>query len=358
MCTMSKFDVHDMHSSSAILAQCMCSQCMCCSAHAMSSCIGWLLFLCACWFPSLVGCTLDISYEEASIIRLCNRHIDIDTRAALGWISDDDIVNSLRVPRYKQWGDLFCGTGGIGAGMRRIGLTRGTSLDYLLDPHNMDILSPSGWASHIQACLAIVVFGLCFMAPPCSSFVWMSVGTTKRSTKKPKGNCKLECVRNANEIVRRTVVLMKLCTFRRVQWVVEQPMTSSLWHLPCVANFFKSEPMIHNLPLRRCFLWMGAFATADDKYKIPKPTVLYGISPMLQKLQTEKPAPMGGSIIVRTTMKWVIVNGKKKRVWRISGHHKLMKASAAYPRAFCDTVAFRFEITFTKACSAVAAGLI
>lgn len=346
------------HESSAIVAQCMCSPCMCCSAHMMLSCIGWLLLLCACWSPSLSGRTLDISHEEASTLRLCNQQIDIDTRAALGRTEDADIIDSLRKPRLKQWGYLFCGTGGIGASLLRRGFTQGTSLDLLLDPHSMNTLTPMGWALYIQVCLAIVVFGLCFLAPPCSSFVWMSVGTAMRSRRKPKGNCQLECVRNANEIVRRTVVLMKLCTLRKVQWVCEQPMTSSLWHLPCVVKFFNSEPKIHNLSLRRCFLWIRAYATADCKYKIPKPTVLYGISPMLQILQTNKPAPMGGSIIRRTTMKWVLINGRKKKVWRITGHPTLMKASAAYPRAFCDAVSCQFNTTFTKACAAVAAGLI
>ena len=305
----------------------------------------------------MFGCTLELSKEEVQIVHICKKYIDNKTLSELKWSDDSDIVASLREPRFKQWADLFCGTGGIGAALRRHGLTRGTSADLLLNPKIMDILTASGWAFYIRICLHVVIYGLVFMAPPCSSFVWMSVGTTKRSKKNPKGDTKLRCVRNANEIVRRVVFLMKLCTYRKVQWVVEQPLTSSLWNLPCVKNFFESKPKIKNLTLCRCFLWMGAYCNTG-KFNIPKPTVLFGIAPWLQKLQTQKPAPMGGSITVRTTRKWVTRNGKKKRVWRIFGHKKLMKASAEYPRKFCDAVAEQFKSTFFRACNAVAAGLI
>ena len=107
---MSVFALH-VQLSSAVLVESVWSL-----THAMSACIRWLLFL---WCLSLFGCTFELSKEEVHIVHICKKYIDSETLPELKWSDDSDIVASLREPRFKQWADLFCGTGGIGAALRR-----------------------------------------------------------------------------------------------------------------------------------------------------------------------------------------------------------------------------------------------
>ena len=103
-------------------------------------------------------------------------------------------------------------------------------MDIRLDPHVGDFNSPSGYL--LEPHLAIMWSGPCacgawadlsnedprsalmlvrrlradallFCGPPCSTWVWMSRGSTLRSTVTPLGDTTLPCVASANKLVAR-----------------------------------------------------------------------------------------------------------------------------------------------------------
>ena len=67
------------------------------------------------------------------------------------------------------------------------------------------------------AVLALAPYGLCFLGPLCSSFIWISSGTIKRSRQRPRGNLRLRNARSANRIASRVLQLLRMCTLRRAQ---------------------------------------------------------------------------------------------------------------------------------------------
>ena len=124
---------------------------------------------------------------------------------------------------------------------------------------------------------------------PCSSFVFMSRGTTKRGASNAwAGNEDVECVRLANIIAQRVMILCKVLTLRLVQYMIEQPMTSCFFNMQCFDKCCALKPDLgrHGLRLKRKFVWLGHWG-----HIIPKPTVLWGSARALKHLVCKRPTP-------------------------------------------------------------------
>ena len=69
---------------------------------------------------------------------------------------------------------------------------------------------------------------------PCSTWVFMSRGSTRRSATEPLGDEHVEKVRVSNCLVARTVLLTLLAIARGVAWAWEQPISSLMTEHPRV----------------------------------------------------------------------------------------------------------------------------
>lgn len=71
-----------------------------------------------------------------------------------------------------------------------------------------DINTPKGFIKCMIYAMGLEPNGFLFAAPPCSSWIWISRGSSQRSEKQPLGNTGHEKVRGANEQVARVLLLI------------------------------------------------------------------------------------------------------------------------------------------------------
>ena len=77
-----------------------------------------------------------------------------------------------------------------------------------------DLLTAVGFLVALQATRRLVRSGTLWCGAPCSSWVWMSRGTTYRCPLRPKGKKKLTSVRAMNKLVRRLCFVSLGCIHR------------------------------------------------------------------------------------------------------------------------------------------------
>ena len=174
------------------------------------------------------------------------------------------------------------------------------------------------------------------------------MGVTKRSiSNRYLGDRSRSDIRDQNLLVARVCVLLTVLTMRCVHWIVEQPLTSTLYKSVIFHRFLKlkSKLRLRRVRIVRRFQWLGAYGC-----QLPKPTVLVGFSPVLGLLRdTKKPAHKNSSASCKkTTLKVVNVGGKARRVHRIYGIRKALQKSQAYPTAFCVAVAREAAVVYRR----------
>ena len=150
----------------------------------------------------------------------------------LGWSSAEDIERELLKPRSKHFAEFFCGTGGLVTALSQAGM-RCAWLDMDVEP-SPDMLSVAGIAVAVRIALSVIPGGVAWFGVPCSTFVWMARGHTKRSRQNPLGDVARVDVRRANRIARIVVLICQVLAKRGVFFVLEQPAGSLLWRTPCV----------------------------------------------------------------------------------------------------------------------------
>ena len=283
--------------------------------------------------------------REIELIKLLDASVPQGTKRILRWKHDTDIMHTLRhTIRYRRWADVFCGTGGMSAAFMRRTHSPGASLDLSLSKkHN--IVSDEGFALFITAFLELVPMAMAVIGLPCSTFVFMSRGTTKRHASNAwVGDESVARVRLANIIARRIVILCRVLTLRLVQYVIEQPMTSCFFKMQCFHTFCAMKPKLgrHGLQLKRKFVWLGHWG-----HNIPKATVLWGSARALKHLVCKKPnipATASSSVVRKGSWKWIWFRGKWIQRRRVSGVPRKLKQTQVYPTAFCEEVA-RLSVT-------------
>lgn len=97
------------------------------------------------------------------------------------------------------------------------------------DSRHLDWLTTWGFLITLQGLRHMAKHGLAWFAPPCSSWIWLSRGSTHRSGLNPRGNRRYRKVRDANRIARRLLYLLEYLVQKSCYFAVEQPMTSLLW---------------------------------------------------------------------------------------------------------------------------------
>ena len=178
--------------------------------------------------------------------------------------------NILRAVRHRVPGspslrclDGFCGHAAIMKSFLARN-QRAVGYDRSLTGRNHDILTAEGFCTALVFCLSLMPGkALSHWGPPCSSWVYMSRGSTGRRVYNPMGILLIgettPSVGESNMLVSRLVLLLMLCTALQVIWILEQP-SSSLMFLHT-----RLQELCARLQTFRCQTWMGAFGGPSAK---------------------------------------------------------------------------------------------
>jgi|AACY02.16.fsa_nt_gi hypothetical protein len=93
----------------------------------------------------------------------------------------------------------------------------------------MDILTDRGFSMLVRLALRVKPSGTCWMAPCCSTWIWIGRRGTGRTSTNPEGNETVARTCNSNIMVERCVVIAVLLYTRGVHIAIEQPHGSLMW---------------------------------------------------------------------------------------------------------------------------------
>jgi hypothetical protein len=189
----------------------------------------------------------------------------------------------LNVREDADAAEFFCGRQALSQALRHAGYYV-LSYDLLLSPTCMDWNTPKGFATAVAYALRLKKGGLCWCAPVCSSWVFMSQGSTMRSRARPMGDPNAQSVQAGNLMVSRLALLLYVLSWKQVWWVIEQPNSSLLIYHDRIQELLEKGITIY-----KTFVWLGAYGHTSAK-----PTVLYSSHPYLGELAVRsKPAGRG-----------------------------------------------------------------
>ncbi|CAE7441062.1 unnamed protein product [Symbiodinium necroappetens] len=183
----------------------------------------------------------------------------------------------------------------------------------------MDILSSSGFANAMFQICNLKPGSGCLSAPVCSSWVFMSRGSTCRTKARPLGRCDSEGVQNGNIMTARVLILMLLASAKGIFWLLEQPASSIMEHHPC---FQEVLGMVH---LVKKTIYMQNYGGAS-----PKPTILYSSHRAVDDLVHFQSS--GQSSQQERPQTYVRYQGANGNVSTRGGRD--LKATQAYPDGF------------------------
>ena len=205
-----------------------------------------------------------------ALFQVPNSVIDVIPTMVMEHISQE---RPLIVNRNLDLVDLFAGKARIARWATLAGL-HAIAFDKLYGEH-MDILTPVGLALIVLLVLRIKVGGLLAAGPQCSSWVWLSRKTTKRTKKNPHGAKSNQPVLDGNATNSSMALLCYLGSLLSWDWLIEQPQRTL---------FFETQMMkavketIANVST--CSLNLGSFG-----HETRKTTVLMGTNNIVQKLK-------------------------------------------------------------------------
>ncbi|CAK9111848.1 unnamed protein product, partial [Durusdinium trenchii] len=142
---------------------------------------------------------------------------------------------------------------------------RAIPFDVRIDPQSMDLLSPQGFANALHAVCCLKPGSAALAAPVCSTFVFMSRGSTHRSKTNPLGRKDSKACVDGNILTARTLILLTLAAAKCCFWVLEQPMTSVMEYHPL---FQKALRMLN---MRRMSISMSHYGAPHTKATVLRP---------------------------------------------------------------------------------------
>jgi len=230
--------------------------------------------------------------------------------------------------------EMFAGDRSVTKGLWLLGY-QGEPVDLRIQKTH-DLMTPFGFLASIALIWGIAKGGLCWMAPPCSSWVWMSRHSTGRSKDDAKGNEKHTKVWCSNILVSRLCYLIALCWRRGVHFIIEQPSSSVMF------EFSRLKKLLTAIgdDIHWAYSELGAWTL-----EMQKGLVLCGTAPWLEQLGRKMTA------YERSLMK----DGHQKKSayhwdeWMKDGHPKKrsrgapdLKPSQSYPMGFGCWHALKF----------------
>jgi len=226
--------------------------------------------------------------------------------------------------------EIFSGMESVSQGARSFGF-QGLSIDKK-HGQSHDILTPLGFLTCLSAVMHIKRHGFLFLAPPCSTWVWMSHGSTGRRRNNAMGDPHNNYVKSQNRLVSRLCHIIWLARKRGVFVIIEQPQDSCMEQHPRLAHLLKRFRM------GTFKLDMGAYGAFSQK-----PTKLWGTAPWLHKMTKkltgwERQVVRDNGVSSGVTRSWIDTNGKR----RCEGG-KNLKATQSYPVGFGQAHALFFS---------------
>ena len=218
-----------------------------------------------------------------------------------------------------HFAEIFAGKAAVSRALAAQGF-RGRCMDKEYH-HGHDMLKPMGLLLVLSTALEILPGGVFWCAPPCSSWVFMSRGSTGRHVL-IEGDALNPGVVMANAIVERLVLLLEILTLRGVYWIIEQPASTVMWLYPAMRNCLQRHGLREPV-----YLEMGSYGGRSVK-----PTHLIGTAPYLQHLRRSCSGIQlqrfsGEGVVTTTAIR--DASGKK----RPHGTAEL-KGTQAYPEGF------------------------
>ena len=214
--------------------------------------------------------------------------------------------------------EIFSGMESVSQGARSFGF-QGLSIDKK-HGQSHDILTPLGFLTCLSAVMHIKRHGFLFLAPPCSTWVWMSHGSTGRRRNNAMGDPHNNYVKSQNRLVSRLCHIIWLARKRGVFVIIEQPQDSCMEQHPRLAHLLKRFRM------GTFKLDMGAYGAFSQK-----PTKLWGTAPWLHKMTKkltgwERQVVRDNGVSSGVTRSWIDTNGKRRcKGWKISKQHKVIQ---------------------------------
>lgn len=212
------------------------------------------------------------------------------------------------------------------------------SFEVQQDAIHQNCLTPEGERNFLKQ-LAIIHFkpgGLAWLDPPCSGWVWMCRHNTKRSPQDPHGDTRLPGVLADNRIAEFVAKVMLTCKALKIGFVLEQPKTSVMPHFPAIRQALDATNA------RRVYIELWKFHATSQK-----PLYLWGTVPWLHVLvrisnrvhaeEDKHLLVQDGSMVFVPRPTQTLTDGAERG--QVNGRKQEMKASAAYPLRFCQTIA-------------------
>ncbi len=124
-----------------------------------------------------------------------------------------------------NFGEIFAGEGTVSGSLGLLGY-RGRALDR---DHvaQMDLLQPLGLLMAVRMACSIRPRGVMWMAPPCSSWAWLTRHSSGRDLCTEGDLTQAEIVAQ-NTLLERVVMLCDLLSSRGCYWIIEQPASDPL----------------------------------------------------------------------------------------------------------------------------------
>lgn len=225
-----------------------------------------------------------------------------------------------------QWGpthelghlELFAGDCSVTKGEFKEGRTNSIALDIRHNPETMDLATPVGFLTACYHATCLRVGGGLLAAPVCSSFVFMSSGTSRRSMAQPLGEVKYPSVALGNLLCARTLVVLLIAASLQCWWILEQPQGSWMEVHPLF------QQVLRLMEVWRHRLSMGSYGAPSEK-----PTWLYSSNEAITHLEEFKPRGVKCEEKVSLVDHYLDGEGNK----RIKGNSNL-KLSQSYPVGF------------------------
>ena len=168
--------------------------------------------------------------------------------------------------------EFFCGQQAVSKALRSHGLA---IFGYDEKHHSVlqDIMTAPGYSFALSLALRIHPAGFVWFGIVCSSWVWISRGTTGRSTERPHG-IRSRYVSKHNAMASRVVLLWWICAARCILCCLEQP-ASSLLQL-----YSRFQQLASCTRLFRIREWLGYF-----KAESPMPVMIYSNFPAIATIK-------------------------------------------------------------------------
>ena len=168
--------------------------------------------------------------------------------------------------------DMFCGAGRVSQTFENAGDAAECFDVKMGDGYNF--LQKAGFYKALGFVIRLAPFGILIAGPPCSYFVYMSSGFHRRTKDCPQGNTQEPRIVLSNLLVVNVTVLLIVAAMRYCFWLVEQPASSQMWRVWCLADLLEKSGA------RRIHTWMRCFG-----HPMAKPTVLWTNMPTAVRLK-------------------------------------------------------------------------